>query len=229
MKRLGLIAAFVALLSLGGAQAQFITLGNQGVVAASGGGPTHALLTAGCGAACTLNPSGTTATFTGINLGTGSSFLIIGLQDGAGNTTALTVNGTPMTLITSFSGNDIFLFAGTVTVTGSDTVVATGSYANNEMDLMAYVATGLTSTSPQGSNSRAGSSVSTTCTVGDMVFAMAAAGANFSTSAQTPTGSHTQGTDGNISDWTSNSSGCVGGSFTATTGGFNGQLIATWH
>jgi hypothetical protein len=38
MKRLGLIAAFVALLSLGGAQAQFITLGNQGVVASGGGG-----------------------------------------------------------------------------------------------------------------------------------------------------------------------------------------------
>jgi hypothetical protein len=37
MNRLCLIAAFVALLSLGGAQAQFVTLGNQGVVA--GGAP----------------------------------------------------------------------------------------------------------------------------------------------------------------------------------------------
>jgi hypothetical protein len=38
MKRLGLIAAFVALLSLGCAQAQFITLGNQGVASGGGGG-----------------------------------------------------------------------------------------------------------------------------------------------------------------------------------------------
>lgn len=202
---------------------------NHNIVSGGGGGASYVYATGGCGASCTITPSGTTATFSGINLGSGSKFVILGLQDGAGNTTAVTVNGTSLTLITSFSGNDIFLFAGTVTLTGSDTIVATGSYAFNEMDVMVYTATGLISTTKEGSNSTAGSNVSTTCTVGDFVFAMAASGANFSTSAQTPSGSHTQGTAGNISDWTSNATGCSGGSFTVTTGGFNGQLIATWH
>ncbi len=39
----------------------------------------------------------------------------------------------------------------------------------------------------------------------------------------------TKGASGDVSDWTANSTGCSGGSFTATLNGFEVSAISVWH
>jgi hypothetical protein len=189
--------------------------------------------TAGCGVS--------TITYSSQNLGSGSQFVFIGIDDGAANLSgagaSVTVNGTALgsAPIVSFSGNDLYAWGGTVTTTGSDTIVLTATAGNTwcgqEVDIFPYTMTGLVSTTAKATNSNAASSITASpCAVGDFVFAMVARGATFAASAQTPTHAQTVGVNGAyIADWIANSTGCSGGTFTATNGGFNGELIANWH
>ena len=114
MKRLGLIAAFVALLSLGGAQAQFITLGNQGVVAA-GGGATCAHV-AGAGSTAPASQTAVMSLSNTANLtvaaGTNTA-LVCGLSwnTNPGTITASTYNGVSMPQIGATQGTVSFTAA----------------------------------------------------------------------------------------------------------------------
>jgi hypothetical protein len=84
--------AFVALLSFGGAQAQFITLGNQGVVAA-GGGSTPAR----DGAAVGANSSAASTTTTTLTTANGSGIIYCGVGTNAASVTSVTAAGLTFT------------------------------------------------------------------------------------------------------------------------------------
>jgi hypothetical protein len=138
MKRLGLIAAFVALLSLGGAQAQFITLGNQGVVASGGGGS----IAWNIGNAQGINIAfGATATFNGAITAGGSTIPSGALacfawatSEGLGSITPITITiggqsvSTSSPVETDGSG-ELFLFCAVMPAAEPDTIVISG--ANN--------------------------------------------------------------------------------------------------
>jgi hypothetical protein len=126
-------------------------------------------------------------TFTAINMGTGSQFVILGLtgQVLAGGTTtitSITVNGTALTPITSdvsLGGADV-IYAGTVTTTGSDVVVVTysASAAFEDNNIAVWTATGLTSTTPLTSqaSSDVAASFTVPAAVGNFIFAFATSG-----------------------------------------------------
>jgi hypothetical protein len=138
MKRLGLIAAFVALLSFGGARAQFVTLGNQGVVASGGGGSIAWNIG---NAQSAVVAGGATQTFNGVITGGGSTipsganacFAFLATE-GATNLAPLTITVGGQSVSTSSpvetdDSDGIFLFCAVMPAAEPDTIVISG--ANN--------------------------------------------------------------------------------------------------
>jgi hypothetical protein len=134
-------------------RAQFITLGNQGVVAGGGGGgpsftyPIAAGISGGGG-------SGDTSTLTGVNAGTGTKDIILAVAIQGNNNgliTSLLLNSTALTSIITDANSVVSLYAGNVSgLTGSDTITinTSASVDFEDIDAAIWVATGLTSITP---------------------------------------------------------------------------------
>jgi hypothetical protein len=134
-------------------RAQFVTMGNQGVVSSGGGGgasftyPIPAGLTTGGG-------SGTVNTLTGVDAGTGSKSIILTIAIQGNNNgliTSLLLNSTALAPVITDASSVVSLFAGNVTgLTGSDTITINTSATVDfeDIDVAIWAATGLTSITP---------------------------------------------------------------------------------
>jgi Putative Ig domain len=218
--------------------------------------------TADCGAAFTLviSPSGGGAafvfrggqnqnissggpvTFTAINMGTGSQFVILALgsqflSQAQGTITSITVNSTALTPIVSdvsIGGGDV-IYAGTVTTTGSDVVVVTysASAAFNDNNIAVWTATGLTSTTPLFSTGY-NQTTSVPAAVGNFLFALATGGPGDSFTSPTGITNETAitGDNGEVSylaDATITSGMISGGDVTLTFSADAFGVVAVWH
>jgi hypothetical protein len=88
----------------------------------------------------------TTRTFPGLNLGSGTGLIICAVWHGNGNPSSVVVNGVTLNPdVQAVNSNAIGMYSGTVTVTGSDTIVINGVGAFQEVGFAAYLGTGLSS------------------------------------------------------------------------------------
>jgi hypothetical protein len=140
-----------------------------------------------------VSSSSPVITFTPINMGTGSQFVILGIGsqgvvENSVTITSVTVNGTALENVVndaSLGGAD-FIYSGTVTATGSDVVVITysASVAFTDTNIGVWTATGLTSTTPLTSKSYT-QTTTVPAAAGNLLFALTTGGA---TSFTSPTG-----------------------------------------
>lgn len=186
--------------------------------------------------ATSTNPSGTTGTIAGLNLGNGSVYCILGIGvQNAPTISGVTVNGSSLSAVdTNTAGGDT-IWSGPCTVTGSDSVVVTTATSMNsgDLDLIAWTAQNLVSNTPVSHNNAISGSISSAASVGNFVFALNFNNFNFNSSAQPPSGSRTAtGANGGAlvgADWTASAGGISGGNFTATASGFSYLVMAVWH
>jgi hypothetical protein len=164
------------------------------------------------------------------------TFFILGLIAQNDTATAVRFNGTPLTKYPDNRAG-VNIWAGTATPlgTGLDQVeIDAPAWAYDNADLYVYSASGLVSTTPVYNQSTGVvSSVSSACAAGNFVFALAGgigSLGNFTGSAQAPAHTYTEpGNYSAMSDWTANSTGCSGGTFTATYSQATDPIIAIWH
>lgn len=179
-------------------------------------------------------------TFTGETLGAGSVFAIFLLNNHFQTPFAsVTVNGANLSFVKATASNKVEIWAGPVTLTGSDTVVATttGDISFGDVNIVMYGATNLISTTPLQAIINVGSDITVPAAVGNFIFVGSADGSasttSFNGSAQTP--DHGFGIPGvdpttlNVADWTAASGGISGGDFTATYNTFAELVIAVWN
>lgn len=184
----------------------------------------------------TTSATGFTATFPE-NLGTGSKFLVIGALTSTALTTDISVNGHSFGSAIADNTQGTSLFAGTVTVTGSDSIVLTSSTDLSFLDvnIHVYSLSGLASTTPVvASNGTASTSTVSAAGVnaGDTVIAIGTNGgsaANFAGSAQVPGHSYNEaatfGQNTVIADWIAASTA----TFVATLSASTRPIIAAWR
>jgi hypothetical protein len=130
-------------------------------------------------------------TFTAVDIGTGSQFVIMAIfvqGNNNGNITDLALNSTALTNVVTDSSNTLSLFAGTVTgLTGSDTITLTmsASVAFEDIDIAVWTATGLTSTTAlQKGSTPGGTTITLPASPGNLLFACISGTSAFSS----PTG-----------------------------------------
>lgn len=169
MKRLGLAFAFWAAFSFAAfAQIGGLSFPGPGPRVASGGGSPSYTYPISAGLTM-IGGGGATNTFSGLNLGTGSQFVLLAIDiTGSANAgiTGVTVNGSSLTLIQDDGGHNVTFYAGTATLNGStDNIVISsiaGAFNFLDIDVAPWVLSNLSSTTKISSTGSAG----TTSTAG---------------------------------------------------------------